>query len=265
MILRKPLILTLLMLASWGVALAQPCTPDTTLNVVGLYPDSLPTGYVGQPYYQVVQAVLPTDTSIAGFQLSFCSYRIVNTTPDVGALGLSYECDEPGCNYFVDHGAGDTIVRGCLVISGTPTDTVESILVNLEAQIGTYLSALDSCIISTQLVLPYAVDFVILDTTSGDTTTSIYAALQARDLDLRLAPNPSNGSSQLQFRLPVAAHTEVAVYDMVGRRVQLAQQGYLLPGRHDVTLEAGSLPEGIYLVRMHIDGQVFAQKWNLRR
>lgn len=245
---------------------AQLCTPDTTLTGIGLTPDSLPPAFVGAPYSEVIQAVLPTDTSLGPITFAFCSYRIVSTTPDITAYGLTFECDQPGCNYIVDH--SQNVNRGCLVVSGTPTDTLSSILVNLEATIGTYNATADTCIISNTLVIPYTVNFQIRDTTTQDTnTTSIFTALSRQDLALSLAPNPSTGSARLAYTLPARASVQVSLYDLMGRELRRLQEGTLPAGDQALTLDAAGLPDGVYLLRLSLDGGALSltEKWVLRR
>ncbi|RMG54742.1 MAG: T9SS C-terminal target domain-containing protein [Bacteroidetes bacterium] len=255
-----------LILAAFAPMQAQVCTPDTNLNAIGLSPDSLPPAYVGEAYSQVIQAVLPTDTSIGPITFAFCSYRILNTAPDISDYGLSFECDQPACTYIVDH--SQNVNRGCLVVSGTPTDTLSSITVNLEATIGTYNATADTCIVSNTLVIPYTVNFQILDTTAQDTnSTSIYTALTRQDLSLTLAPNPSGGATTLRYVLPERTEVQLGLYDLMGREVHQLESGHQLAGEHALTFEPAGLPDGIYLVRLRIDGGALTltEKWVLRR
>jgi choice-of-anchor B domain-containing protein len=72
----------------------------------------------------------------------------------------------------------------------------------------------------------------------------------ARPLALRAAPNPWRERARLSFALPEAADVRLAVYDVLGREVAVLREGALAAGAHEATLEAGGLPEGLYLVRL---------------
>ena len=63
-------------------------------------------------------------------------------------------------------------------------------------------------------------------------------------------PNPFNPSTTLKLSIPEQSEVEVAVYDIVGRQVQLLVDGVMAAGVYEVVFDASELPSGIYLVRM---------------
>ncbi|HLT46106.1 MAG TPA: T9SS type A sorting domain-containing protein [Rubricoccaceae bacterium] len=63
-------------------------------------------------------------------------------------------------------------------------------------------------------------------------------------------PNPFFAATTLAFTLPEATEVTVGVFDMLGRRVAVLQDGYLGAGRHAVAFDASRLPSGPYLVRL---------------
>ena len=67
------------------------------------------------------------------------------------------------------------------------------------------------------------------------------------DLSLRVSPNPAPGAATLTLELPAAGRVEVAVYDLLGRRVGGLHAGPLPAGRHVFTWGAG-VPAGVYHV-----------------
>jgi len=91
-------------------AFAQTCTVDYSLTAPGIYPDTLPSGYVGQPYSEDIQFVLPTDTM--GY--TFLNFHIVSISLPIG---LNWQCSNQanGCNY--DPAVS---VHGCVNVYGTP-------------------------------------------------------------------------------------------------------------------------------------------------
>ncbi|MFN3341127.1 MAG: T9SS type A sorting domain-containing protein [Flavobacteriales bacterium] len=91
-------------------AFAQTCTVDYSLTAPGIYPDTLPSGYVGQPYSEDIQFVLPTDTM--GY--TFLNFHIVSISLPIG---LNWQCSNQanGCNYNPA-----VSVHGCVNVYGTP-------------------------------------------------------------------------------------------------------------------------------------------------
>jgi hypothetical protein len=89
---------------------AQICTIDYTQTQTGIYPDTLPTGYVGQPYNTDITFVMPLDTM--GYD--FTNFYIMSVSLPVG---LSWECNNVAnnCNYNPQQSQ-----YGCVNISGTP-------------------------------------------------------------------------------------------------------------------------------------------------
>ncbi|MDX2282887.1 MAG: T9SS type A sorting domain-containing protein [Bacteroidia bacterium] len=228
--------------------LSAQCTPDTTLTTVGLSPDTLPVAYIGQAYNQVLFAALPKDTAIfPGVSLAFCSYRIDSIKPNPASFGLSYACDQPGCQYTVNHQDTADLQFGCLTITGTPTLELDSIQVYISAQAGTYNPATNTCTVSLTLPLVRSVAFQIRDTSS---TSSRDAELRSQ-LQVRLRPNPAAGSSQLSFRLAAAAQTQAVLLDPTGRQIAVLHRGLLGAGEHQFSTPAG-LAAGLYLVRISL-------------
>ncbi|MEM1041544.1 MAG: choice-of-anchor D domain-containing protein [Bacteroidota bacterium] len=67
---------------------------------------------------------------------------------------------------------------------------------------------------------------------------------------LQAAPNPLRDRATVRFRLPASVHTHVAVYTLLGERVAVLVDGVLASGLHTVPFRAGSLPSGVYLLRV---------------
>jgi len=92
-------------------------------------------------------------------------------------------------------------------------------------------------------VFPTAAEMVV-DFPQGYTLSELY-------------PNPFN--PQVHFSLDVAQSQQVRieVFNTLGRRIDVLQDG-LLPGRgtRTFTFDAGSLPSGVYLLR--VTGETFA-------
>lgn len=63
-------------------------------------------------------------------------------------------------------------------------------------------------------------------------------------------PNPFAEAATIRFALPSAAPVDLAVFDALGRRVATLASGTRAAGSHTVTFEGGTLPPGLYLVRL---------------
>ena len=69
----KILLIIILGLTS-SIAYSQICNIDYTYTQPGIYPDTMPTGYVGQPYDEDITFVMPLDTMGA----TITNFNIVN-------------------------------------------------------------------------------------------------------------------------------------------------------------------------------------------
>ena len=73
-------------------------------------------------------------------------------------------------------------------------------------------------------------------------------------------PNPFNPKTQFSLSVARAQQVQVAVYDVVGRRVALLFDGLMeAQTTHAFAFEAGSLPSGLYLVRVQSEYFVTSQ------
>jgi hypothetical protein len=64
------------------------------------------------------------------------------------------------------------------------------------------------------------------------------------------SPNPFSSSTLITFTLPEAGNVSVAVYDMAGREVQRIADGWHARGTSQAFFHRGTLPSGVYMLRM---------------
>ena len=104
------LALSLLLFCILNSSYSQVCTVDYSYTQPGVYPDTLPTGYVSNAYSEDVTFVMILDTMGA----TITNFQIVNIALPVG---LSWDCDNSsgGCNYNPQSN-----IYGCINIFGTP-------------------------------------------------------------------------------------------------------------------------------------------------
>ncbi|MFO8098065.1 MAG: T9SS type A sorting domain-containing protein, partial [Salinibacter sp.] len=75
------------------------------------------------------------------------------------------------------------------------------------------------------------------------------------------APNPASGQTTLSFGVKRSVETTVGVYNVLGQRVKTLYEGTPSAEQtRDVSFDAGSLPSGMYFVRMQADGQTETQR-----
>jgi len=59
-------------------------------------------------------------------------------------------------------------------------------------------------------------------------------------------PNPSTGSTVIDYELPAAAEVSFSVMDLTGRKVMEENQGMISAGKHNFTLKTSNLDAGVY-------------------
>ena len=87
----------------------------------------------------------------------------------------------------------------------------------------------------------------------------------AMKLDLQSYPNPFNPTAVISFAIPIAADVSIAVYDMIGREVEVLLREFRRAGNHEVTFHSGNLPSGIYFCRLQAGSYVLVKKLVLIR
>ena len=79
-------------------------------------------------------------------------------------------------------------------------------------------------------------------------------------------PNPFNPTTTIEFGLQRAAHVTVSVFNALGQRIATLADGTEQAGTYRVSWDATSVPSGVYLYQMEVDGQVVqARKMVLMR
>ena len=81
-----------------------------------------------------------------------------------------------------------------------------------------------------------------------------------------VGPNPFRHRTELAITVPRRTRVDVAVYDVLGRRVATLLTGEAPAGEAErVAFEAGSLPAGTYFCRLHADGVARTRALTLTR
>ena len=85
-------------------------------------------------------------------------------------------------------------------------------------------------------------------------------------LELALArPNPFTRSTTFAIGLPREADVDLAVHDLAGRRIATLAHGRLAAGRRSYTWDGSGARDGVYFVRLAVDGRVLSTRVALLR
>jgi hypothetical protein len=71
-------------------------------------------------------------------------------------------------------------------------------------------------------------------------------------------PNPSYTSTDLQYKLGYDTQIKIGVYDLIGNLILEVADGKQAKGNHHFSI--GTLPSGVYLVRMATELQTVTQR-----
>ncbi|CAN5158902.1 hypothetical protein BH23BAC3_BH23BAC3_04480 [soil metagenome] len=63
-------------------------------------------------------------------------------------------------------------------------------------------------------------------------------------------PNPFNPTTQIRYSIPEQQHVRLEVYDIMGRRVHVIQDGMQQAGWHNVQFDGSNLSSGVYFYRL---------------
>lgn len=78
-------------------------------------------------------------------------------------------------------------------------------------------------------------------------------------------PNPFNPSTHIRYDVPASSRVSIALYNIVGQVTDVLVNGTVPAGSHTVTIDAGGLPSGLYIVRMETSEGVFERTITLLR
>ncbi len=70
------------------------------------------------------------------------------------------------------------------------------------------------------------------------------------DFNLSSFPNPFDGNTTISFELNNETETEVAIYDVIGKKVMVLANGNLSQGKHSFNVNGSELESGVYFVKL---------------
>lgn len=105
-----------------------------------------------------------------------------------------------------------------------------------------------------------AVFWYALPTVPSD-APSTNAPERSLGLELRTSePNPVAETTLIRFTLPADASTTLDLLDVSGRRVERILEGRQIAGFHEVRWSRGSLPSGVYFLRLQAGASIETRK-----
>ncbi|MCC6348767.1 MAG: T9SS type A sorting domain-containing protein [Candidatus Eisenbacteria bacterium] len=98
-----------------------------------------------------------------------------------------------------------------------------------------------------------------------NSTVGVLEEATPSSLRMRIAPNPSAGSSRIAFNLPFGGKSRIDIYDVSGRRVRTLTDGVLAAGSYvevwDGRGDVGTLMRaGLYFVRLQAAGETIVAR-----
>jgi len=77
----------------------------------------------------------------------------------------------------------------------------------------------------------------------------------SKNLLYQNAPNPFGGYTDISFEINKSGQTNLSVYDMLGNKITTILNERLDVGSYKVSLDANSLPSGIYIYKLEANGK----------
>ena len=257
---RKILLLFVIAFSFANVVKAQ-CTPNplfTALGLPGIYPPELAipgipivginNGVLGSAYSQILTLVVLEDTtmdvasflpttvvstmSLAGIS-TVMSLDVNHVAFDVAGLpnGLSYTCDQSGCQYVSG-------VDGCILINGNPTQS-GNFAVPVSMTINAQIPAITDPFLGTTIFAGMAIDLPSFSVVEYDLFIDGSTVVSEITQHSFLYPNPTANEAMLCLY----SVSDVVVYNVLGKEVVK-----LVSIEGDVFLSKADLGKGIFYI-----------------
>jgi len=251
----KKFLLIFAILLSFTHLVKAQCTPNSlfsSLGLLGVYPPEIPIsgvpmvgisdGIVGGPYSQTLTLVVLEDTtmdiasflpatvvsamSLAGIS-TVMSLDINHVTFNVAGLpnGLSYTCDQSGCQYVSG-------VDGCILINGNPTQS-GNFAVPVSMIINAQIPAITDPFLGTTIFAGMAIDFPSFSAVEYDLlVTGATAINEVDNFSSKIFPNPTANEAMLCLY----SVSDVVVYNVLGKEVftSISIEGNLVLSKADL-------------------------------
>ena len=65
-----------------------------------------------------------------------------------------------------------------------------------------------------------------------------------------ITPNPFNSTTRIRFQFPDETRLSLIIYDIIGRKVAVLENGVFQAGEHEAVWDASNMASGIYFLQM---------------
>ena len=201
---------------------------------------------LNKPFSFDFQFRVPDEITLSGNTLGLDSIFISPTVGITGLpMGMDYSCNPPNCRFGVD-----SLISGCLIIYGTPTEKGDfsiSITTELLTSLGTF-----GPVTLPNSAVPNAEGEYILTVLDEDApncfidmTSASYDVL-GTIMSLENAPNPFQNYTQITINSTVNDELNFQIFDLVGRQIH-NEKINVFKGKNTFEYNASSLTNGIYV------------------
>ena len=73
-------------------------------------------------------------------------------------------------------------------------------------------------------------------------------------------PNPFNPSTLIQYSISNISMVNISIYDLNGKQIDVLIKSEKAPGNYEIKWTPQNTPNGIYIVRMNVDGFNISRK-----
>lgn len=91
------------------------------------------------------------------------------------------------------------------------------------------------------------------------------APKDAPSTTFQVFPNPARTSANIRFEIPSAQHVSLALYDVMGKLISCPVNGEIPAGTYDQVISTEGLTEGLYCIKLEINGKVLSSKMLVQR
>lgn len=201
---------------------------------------TVPSGFTGTPYGL---AVCPDNGDLLAAASSSGLYASTNG----GGSWTKVTSDFGGANDLLE----STLFEGLLIASADQGVWLWENWTGSPVQVGGDLGFPDvACLTESEGYLFAGTDGAAAWRSYNGTGVGGEDPFSPPGISLSVAPNPAAGFTVVSFSLPAGRSVSLALYDITGRRVMTAAEGFMGRGTHSVTLDTSVLTPGMYFARL---------------
>lgn len=216
--------------------------------------------YFGVSDGQSNDLLLPTinfkGTTSPKVTFNYAYARRTNLSADNLTLAFSRNCGVSFSNLFNKSGAD----------LATTTNSTNSFIPNSDAQWATVEVLLDSYTNEDNALIRFRAtnsgpgSNLYIDNIVFSVATGVDEFI-ANNLNLSIAPNPFETSTQVKFYLVNEANVQLSLYDLLGRELKTIESTKLNAGDHNIEFNSNNeINSGVYLLKLKVNGTEKTEK-----